>query len=282
MTQAPGPLLTREIVMRVASAAVLIPVGLGAVALGGVVLKIVTAACGAAAAAEWTRMATRGTGRPGVWMLYVATALGACAATAVGALGLGPLALVSLGGAAIIFVLARLTGHDAGHMAIGALYVSLPFGAFVWIREAVPDGRAMLFGVLAIVWASDIAAYFAGRGFGGPRLAPRESPNKTWTGAIGAVVCSGLVGLTIARITGADAFHWLTTGVILSVIAQSGDLLESRFKRMFGVKDSSGLVPGHGGVLDRLDALMAAVTAAAVVFWLAPQFAPAISPGAGG
>lgn len=268
--------------MRVASAAVLIPVGLGAVALGGLVLKIVTAACGAAAAAEWTRMATRRSGRPGVWMLYLASALAACAATAVGSAGLGLLALVSLGGAGIVYLLARFSGHEPAHMALGALYVSFPFGAFVWIREAVPDGQAVLFGVLAIVWASDIAAYFAGRGFGGPRLAPRESPNKTWTGAIGAVVCSGLVGLTIAQITGADAFHWLATGVILSVIAQSGDLLESRFKRMFEVKDSSGLVPGHGGVLDRLDALMAAVTAAAMVLWLAPELAPGISPGAGG
>lgn len=282
MTQAPNPLLAREIVMRVASAAVLIPVGLGAVALGGLVLKIVTAACGAAAAAEWTRMATRRSGRPGVWMLYLASALAACAATAVGSAGLGLLALVSLGGAGIVYLLARFSGHEPAHMALGALYVSFPFGAFVWIREAVPDGQAVLFGVLAIVWASDIAAYFAGRGFGGPRLAPRESPNKTWTGAIGAVVCSGLVGLTIAQITGADAFHWLATGVILSVIAQSGDLLESRFKRMFEVKDSSGLVPGHGGVLDRLDALMAAVTAAAMVLWLAPELAPGISPGAGG
>jgi phosphatidate cytidylyltransferase len=94
-------------------------------------------------------------------------------------------------------------------MAFGAIYTSLPFGAFVWIREDVPDGRMVLMALLAIVWATDIAAYFAGRGFGGPLLSPKDSPNKTWTGAIGALVCAALAGGAVARAAGGDFMHWV-------------------------------------------------------------------------
>jgi phosphatidate cytidylyltransferase len=274
--------VTREILLRIISSSVLIPLGLGAVALGGPALTVLTAACAMAASAEWTRMATRRVEGRALWPIYLAMALTACAASLVAVSGLDVLLLVSFAGAAGTFALSRLQGQGGGYLALGAIYVSLPFGAFIWIREIVPDGRAILFAILGIVWATDIGAYFAGRGFGGPRLAPRESPNKTWAGAIGALVCAGLVGLCVSGITGASGPHWLATAIVLSVIAQGGDLLESRFKRMFGVKDTSGLLPGHGGVLDRLDSLIAAVATSAVLLFLAPGLAPGLSPGGGG
>jgi phosphatidate cytidylyltransferase len=162
-------------------------------------------------------------------------------------------------------------------MAFGAIYTSLPFGCFVWIREMNPDGQVLLLSILAIVVTTDVGAYFAGRGFGGPLLSPKDSPNKTWTGAIGALVCAGLAGAAVARAGGGDFFHWLMFGLALSVVAQLGDLLESRFKRLYGVKDTSGLLPGHGGVLDRLDGLMAATVAAALIIRFVPALAPSLS-----
>ena len=132
------------------------------------------------------------------------------------------------------------------------------------------------------MWATDIAAYFAGRGFGGPLLSPKDSPNKTWTGAIGALVCACLAGAAVARAAGGDFNHWLIAGLLLSVVAQAGDILESRFKRLFGVKDTSGIVPGHGGVLDRLDALMAAVAVSALIIRFTPALAPGFAAGLSG
>ena len=140
----------------------------------------------------------------------------------------------------------------------------------------------VLMALLAIVWATDVAAYFAGRGFGGPLLSPKDSPNKTWTGAIGALVCAALAGGAVARAAGGDFMHWVFASSVLSVVAQAGDLLESRFKRLYGVKDTSGIVPGHGGVLDRLDALMAAAVFAALTLRFLPMLAPGFgSAGAG-
>src|SRR5262245_19675597 len=132
----------------------------------------------------------------------------------------------------------------------------------------------VLMSLLTIVWATYIAAYFAGRGFGGPLLSPKDSPNKTWTGAIGALVCAGLAGAAVARIGGGDFWYWVWASLFLSVVAQAGDLLESRFKRLYGVKDTFGIVPGHGGILDRLDALMAASVFAALVLRFLPVLAP--------
>jgi phosphatidate cytidylyltransferase len=184
---------------------------------------------------------------------------------------------VALTGCVITGALAFLGKGSISSMAFGAIYTSLPFGCFVWIRELDPHGQLLLIAVLVIVWMTDIGAYFAGRGFGGPLLSPKDSPNKTWTGAIGALVCAGLAGAAIARAGGGDFSHWLLFGLALSVVAQTGDLLESRFKRLYGVKDTSGFIPGHGGVLDRLDGLMAATVGAALIARFLPAMVPTLS-----
>ncbi len=269
----------REIILRVVSAAVMAPLGLWAVSTGGLAIVIAAGLCAVVASGEWGRMAmTEGApaARLGLHAVLAATAISAAWA---GQTGLDLVCLVGLAGALIAGGLAKLLRLSPFSMAFGALYTSLPFGAFVWIREGLEDGRLYLFAILAVVWATDIAAYFAGRGFGGPLLSPKDSPNKTWTGAIGAVVCAVLAGVAVARAFGGDPVHWLFASLLLSIVAQAGDLLESRFKRLYGVKDTSGLVPGHGGVLDRLDALMAATLVFAVVVRIVPAAASSFAAG---
>jgi phosphatidate cytidylyltransferase len=266
-------------VLRVASTLVLAPLGLFVVYVGGWPLIVATALCGLVAAVEWTRMATTGTARWVAPALYVVLGAGAIGASVGGVWGLEFAALASLVAAGFAAGIGRLAKVSIVSLAFGAIYVSLPFGAFVWMRQAYPDGRLYLFAILATVWATDIAAYFAGRGFGGPLLSPKDSPNKTWTGAIGAVVCACLAGVAVSRALGGPLGHWLAFSLVLSVVAQAGDLLESRFKRLYGVKDTSGFVPGHGGVLDRLDALMAAVVISALLMRLLPFAVPSFAAG---
>ncbi len=267
----------REIIIRVATALIIAPLGLWAVYSGGLALMLATAACGIIAAFEWTRMAAQTEVGWIRWAQYAVLGLGAAGAVFAAPHGLEAVALASLLGCAAACGLAVAGKGSMSSMAFGAIYTSLPFGCFVWIRELAPQGQWLLLAVLVIVWTTDIGAYFAGRGFGGPLLSPKDSPNKTWTGAIGALVCAGLAGAAVARGGGGDFLHWLLFGLTLSVVSQLGDLLESRFKRLYGVKDTSGFVPGHGGVLDRLDGLMAATVAAALIARFLPALAPSLS-----
>jgi phosphatidate cytidylyltransferase len=123
----------------------------------------------------------------------------------------------------------------------------------------------MLF-VFAIVWTTDIAAYFVGRGLGGPMLVPRVSPNKTWTGAIGGLLASVFAAIIVAKIAALTSFFALAMlAIVLSISAQAGDLFESFLKRRFNAKDSSHLIPGHGGLMDRLDGFVTASVAAVMI-----------------
>ena len=163
-------------------------------------------------------------------------------------LGFGALALAAL---AIGLVSRRLA------MIGGTLYVGVPSFAMLslgWVWEM------LVFWVFIVTWATDTLAYCAGRAIGGPKLAPRISPNKTWAGLIGGMIGAGLLGWAAALYFEMEPiFHWL--GGPLGVIAQLGDLYESWVKRRAGVKDSGTILPGHGGVLDRLDGLLAAALA---------------------
>ena len=271
----------REIMLRVATAMILAPLGMWAVYAGGLALVLATAACGVVAAFEWTRMASQADIAWVRWAQYATLGLTSAAAVVFAHNGLETVALVALAGCVTTGALAFFGKGSISSMVFGAIYTSLPFGCFVWIRELAPNGQLLLIAVLIIVWMTDIGAYFAGRGFGGPLLSPKDSPNKTWTGAIGALVCAGLAGAAIARAGGGDFFHWLLFGLALSMVAQTGDLWESRFKRLYGVKDTSGFIPGHGGVLDRLDGLMAAAVGAALIARFLPAMAPSLSAALG-
>jgi len=150
----------------------------------------------------------------------------------------------------------------AGGVAYAAV---LLFAPLILRRDPALGFTAMLF-VFAIVWATDIAAYFAGRAVGGPKLWPAVSPKKTWSGAIGGAVGGIAGGFLIAKLGDlAITSTLLLVAAGLSVAAQGGDLLESAIKRRFGVKDSSNLIPGHGGLMDRLDGFLTAAAAAVMV-----------------
>jgi phosphatidate cytidylyltransferase len=138
--------------------------------------------------------------------------------------------------------------------SLGAIYCGMTLAALLIIRGA-EHGLALSLWTLAIVVATDVGAYFAGRAIGGPKLAPRISPNKTWAGLVGGMVLAALAGMLVAGQGGLDlAFAWAGAG--LAVVAQLGDLFESWMKRLAGVKDSGRLIPGHGGVWDRIDGLV--------------------------
>jgi phosphatidate cytidylyltransferase len=146
----------------------------------------------------------------------------------------------------------------------GMLYIGIPSFALLVIGWA---DLTLVFWLMLVTWATDIFAYFAGRSIGGPKLAPRISPNKTWAGLIGGMAGAAVVGALAAWLFGISAelpdFLWL--GAPMGLLAQLGDLYESRVKRRLGVKDSGSLLPGHGGVLDRLDGLLPVILATLLV-----------------
>jgi phosphatidate cytidylyltransferase len=129
------------------------------------------------------------------------------------------------------------------------------------------SGGANVIVLLLIVWASDIGAYMVGRAVGGPRLAPAISPGKTWSGAVGGLAGSAAIGLAAAAILGNGPISWRPAAfaILIGIVSQAGDLFESLLKRHFGVKDSGHLIPGHGGLLDRLDAVLTAAPTAALL-----------------
>jgi phosphatidate cytidylyltransferase len=148
--------------------------------------------------------------------------------------------------------------------ATGFSYAAAAEIASVLVRLDQAHGFVALILILLVVWVTDIGGYFAGRGIGGPKLWPRVSPKKTWAGAVGGFAASLLIVLGFAAYGFGKTGPLLLLGAALSIASQFGDLFESAVKRRFGVKDSSHIIPGHGGLLDRLDGLVAAVVMAAI------------------
>jgi phosphatidate cytidylyltransferase len=136
---------------------------------------------------------------------------------------------------------------------IGFFYILIPIYSVIKIRMCNVD---VLFWMFAVIWSTDIFAFFAGKSLGGPKLAPKISPNKTWSGLIGGILASALIGLMSSFMFVGGAAFFIVASILLALLEQGSDLLESKFKRIFGVKDSGDLIPGHGGVLDRLDGMM--------------------------
>jgi len=173
---------------------------------------------------------------------------------------------VLLAGAAVRLLWPAIRGGARIWAAVGTVWIGAPCVALLWLAADPQAGRATIVWIFALVWATDSAAYLVGRQVGGPRLAPRWSPKKTWSGAVGGIAAAGAVGVITANILGISMLSpvsWISLG--LSVAAQLGDLAESAAKRRFGVKDMSGLIPGHGGLLDRLDGMLSALAAAAIL-----------------
>jgi phosphatidate cytidylyltransferase len=220
---------------------------------------------------EWSRI-VRGTAQPD--LVLGVHGLAAGTAVLLAAFGYAALAVaIVVTGAVIVLVL--MLGERALTSAAGVLYTGLPAIGLLWVRGDEPSGFAAAFFVIAVVAATDTGAFAAGRLFGGPKLAPSISPNKTWSGFGGGVTAGILTSLLCAYFLSVAPYGLAAIGLILSVVSQVGDLAESALKRAFGVKDASNLIPGHGGVLDRVDGVVAAALAAAVYGLLVDPHAPA-------
>jgi hypothetical protein len=152
-------------------------------------------------------------------------------------------------------------------LALGFVWLGFPAIALLWLRADPVAGLPNTLFILGIVWGRDIGAYLVGRLAGGPKLAPTISPGKTWSGAVGGLASAVLAGLAVAACLSPEISpsHVIGPGIVLGIISQAGDLLESALKRHFGVKDSGHIIPGHGGLLDRLDALLAVAPVAALL-----------------
>jgi phosphatidate cytidylyltransferase len=149
---------------------------------------------------------------------------------------------------------------------IGVPYIGLSALALMILRGDPQFGLIAVYWLLFVVWGADTLAYFAGRLIGGPKLLPKISPKKTWAGLIGAIVGGVLCSALFATVAGLDTLLWFCgIGAILAIVEQAGDFFESALKRSVGVKDSSALIPGHGGMLDRVDGLVAAAAVAALI-----------------
>jgi phosphatidate cytidylyltransferase len=160
--------------------------------------------------------------------------------------------------------------------ALGVFYAGLPAVAMIWLRSDESLGMLAVIFVIVIVIVSDTAGFVFGRALGGPKLWPRLSPNKTWAGMIGALVASSIIGaLFWYAVPEASAVRLAATGVVLSLAAQGGDLAESALKRRFGAKDSGSLIPGHGGVMDRVDGLVAAAAVVGLATFVINVHSPA-------
>ena len=247
---------------RALSAVVLAPLALYAAYAGGWQLLAMILVAVAVIAREWAQMCAPSA--PTRVSILVALAVLVAALTAgfdhyriawiVLALGAGSAALLS-----------RAVAARPADAAFGVLYLGAPTLALIWLRDFGATGRMWTFLVLASAWAADIVAFAAGNLFKGPKLWPRFSPNKTWSGFFGGLLAATLAGAAVASLQPQELsfVKALLVGAFAGLATMAGDLWESMLKRRFGVKDSGGLIPGHGGLLDRVDGLMFALLAVA-------------------
>jgi phosphatidate cytidylyltransferase len=255
-----------SLLTRVATGVVLIIVALGAVWLGGPVFSALVAVATLVMFAEWAVMHRLGRG---IRLAGLALLAGVITLMQLATAGEAVVALA--GGAGLLWLFAGRMAKGRGFWtAAGVLYAGLPAVALIWVRGQPQGFEATVF-LLVCVWAADIVAFFTGRAIGGPKLAPSISPNKTWSGAIGGVLGAMIitVGLAVWHFgAGNGGMVGLFAGLagVLAVLSVNGDLLESHLKRRAGVKDSGNILPGHGGVMDRLDGLVPVAVAGAGLF----------------
>ncbi|MCZ4282027.1 phosphatidate cytidylyltransferase [Kiloniella laminariae] len=252
-----------DLVVRALSAIVLGPPVLAAVYLGSPYSDILIFVCAGILSWEWAMLC----GRKVVGATGAVLIGSVLAVTALGVFGYYSAATWAIPLAATCMLLQPLSvspnaeprqGNNTLWLITGLIYISLSCLALLWIRnDPSGNGFFMLLWVLLVVWATDIGAYFTGRKFGGPKIAPRISPKKTWSGLVGGMVCAALVSLVCSFWQeGSNAIFLMMSGAVLAVVAQIGDFFESHIKRKYDAKDSSNLIPGHGGLFDRVDGLV--------------------------
>lgn len=256
----PAP-ASSNLVLRVAAAIVLAPLAIALAYAGGWLWALLVTLVSIGLFAEWLMVVGAGSVALTASGTTVLAIMGFC--VAFGALKTA--VITGFVGGAIVTLIARSKFVWA---ASGFAYASAALLASILVRQDLVNGFAALMFVLLVVWATDIGGYFAGRGLGGPKLWPRVSPKKTWSGALGGFAASLAVAAGFAACGLGRAVPLLLVSAILSVVSQLGDLFESAVKRRFGVKDSSHLIPGHGGLMDRLDGFVAAILMAWIIGFL--------------
>jgi phosphatidate cytidylyltransferase len=258
---------------RLASAIVLAALALGAVVASPWSFAVLVIASGATVAWEWGRL-TRGQGFDAIAIIQGV----AVAAIAI----LLTLSRPDLALAAVLLALAGtvgfgLTSNTLGWSLAGFAYSVLPAWAMVWLRGDQTYGALAVLFLFAVAWTTDTASYAGGRLIGGPKLAPKISPRKTWSGLIVGTLTPALIGCAFAwGLKESSIWPLALASVVIAAAGQIGDLGESAVKRRFGAKDMSQLIPGHGGLLDRIDGLLIAAIAAALIALRDP-----VSPGRG-
>jgi phosphatidate cytidylyltransferase len=251
----PRPVRFADLGLRLASGAVLAAIAFAGIWAGGAWAAAFIALVLVLMLWEYHRMVT-GDGRPAAPGFLVAAVAGVLAMAATAAWGATSGIAVLAAGALAVAVAAR---PWSGWLAAGYLYMGLAMGALIVLRTKEPEGVWLIFWLVLVVAAADVGAYFVGRSLGGRKLWVRVSPGKTWSGAVGGLAFAGLTGVAFGMAVGWNAVWIGTLSLGIAVFSQLGDLLESAVKRRFGVKDASRLIPGHGGVMDRLDGVMGGV-----------------------
>jgi phosphatidate cytidylyltransferase len=253
-----------ELGKRLASAIVMAVLAILAVVAGGWPFVMFWTAAAVGVFWEWSTVVTAGTSVRAAGI--VALVLDAAAAS-FGQLYVALAALVAgAAGVAGVSVRRLRDWRAVGWRAAGVAYAGVALLAPVVLRRDSGFGLIAILFLFAVVWSTDVLGYFVGRAIGGPRLAPIVSPNKTWSGACGGAVGAVAAGAAVALASGAIALGpAAAVAFLLSVASQAGDLFESGVKRRFGVKDTSHVIPGHGGLMDRLDGFIAASSVAALI-----------------
>lgn len=226
---------------------------------GGLPFRVLAAAIGGLVFYEWATVSGLGRDRPLLWGSAALVLLTLALTLA----GLPGATLIAVAAVSVLVVLGIGQVRPLGRLAAaGIAYALFPAIALAFLRGGDLPGLLTILYLFAVVWGTDIFAYFVGRAAGGPKLAPSISPGKTWSGAIGGILAAVAAGALIAYLGGHPHPALLALfAVPLSAVSQIGDLFESAFKRRFGAKDSGSIIPGHGGVMDRVDGLVAAALA---------------------
>ena len=252
--------------LRIVSAAIILPVAIALVWLGEWPFTIFIALLSGIMCVEWARLSLASS----KWISLILPIAAACAVLILqfgyGAAAVG-LVVVS---AILICGLARWGAVDDIKLTIfGFLYISAAGMSLAWLRSIPANGLETVSCLVGVVIAMDIGAYAVGCTVGGPKMAPKISPGKTWSGLLGGSICAGGVGVVAAVISGQSTlFTFAVLGVVLGLAAQAGDLIESALKRRYNAKDSGTLIPGHGGVLDRLDGFLTVAPLAVLIVWI--------------
>jgi len=258
-----------NLMLRVASAAVLVPIALASTYLGGWIFLALCAVAAAAVLWEWASLVA-GNGDPRILAPGLAALLGAAALVGLSlpgaAFGMIAIGVVLTGLVAVTWPRDGPASASVVWAAGGVAYAGATLLGPAVLRCDPEWGLTALLFLFATVWITDIFAYFCGRAIGGPRLWRQVSPNKTWAGAIGGLAGGVAAGVAVAYASGLGRLGIIAVmAFVLSVLAQAGDLFESAVKRHFGAKDTSRLIPGHGGLMDRLDGFLVAAFAALVI-----------------